>query len=156
MFKTVVWATDGSEAADLALPYVTSLAKESGSAIVVLHVEETFVGRAGGYPLRADAPDISAKIESQAEQLSGAGINARKMMLGGHAGGAAHRIAEAAKEVDADLIVVGTRGHTAFAGLLVGSVTQRLLHVAPCPVLAVPTTGHASKSEGSEAEAATA
>ena len=56
--------------------------------------------------------------------------------------GAAHTIAEEAKEAGADLIVVGTRGHTALAGLLLGSVTQRLLHIAPCPVLAVPPEGH--------------
>jgi nucleotide-binding universal stress UspA family protein len=156
MFKIVVWATDGSEAADLALPYVQELAKEGGASIVVVHVEETFVGRAGGYPLRADEEDIAAKINRQAEELSGAGVNVRKVMLAGAAGGAAHRIADAAAEVDADVIVVGTRGHTALTGLLVGSVTQRLLHVATCPVLAIPATRTASHQEGSEAEATTA
>jgi nucleotide-binding universal stress UspA family protein len=39
---------------------------------------------------------------------------------------------------ESDAIVVGTRGHTPIAGLLVGSVTQRLLHIAPCPVIVVP------------------
>jgi nucleotide-binding universal stress UspA family protein len=53
-------------------------------------------------------------------------------------GGAAHAIAELAESQGADIIAVGTRGHTALAGLLLGSVTQRLLHIAPCPVLAVP------------------
>ncbi len=56
-------------------------------------------------------------------------------------GGAAHSIADAAQESGSDVIVVGTRGHTALGGLLVGSVTERLLHIAPCPVLAVPTRG---------------
>jgi nucleotide-binding universal stress UspA family protein len=36
------------------------------------------------------------------------------------------------------VIVVGTRGRTPLAGLVLGGVTQRLLHIAPCPVLAVP------------------
>ena len=37
--------------------------------------------------------------------------------------------------------MVGTRGHTPLGGMLLGSVTQRLLHIAPCPVLAVPANG---------------
>ncbi len=53
-------------------------------------------------------------------------------------GGAAHPIASIADDADADLIVCGTRGHSAVAGLLLGSVTQRLLHLARQPVLVVP------------------
>ena len=54
-------------------------------------------------------------------------------------GGPAHPIEEIAEEAKADLIVVGTRGHSAIAGLLLGSVTQRLLHIARRPVLVVPS-----------------
>jgi nucleotide-binding universal stress UspA family protein len=50
----------------------------------------------------------------------------------------AQSIANLATEVGADMIVVGTRGHSPVGGVFAGSVAQRLLQVAPCPVLAVP------------------
>ena len=50
----------------------------------------------------------------------------------------AKRLANLARDSSADLIVVGTRGRSALVGAIGGSVTQRLLHVAHCPVLAVP------------------
>jgi nucleotide-binding universal stress UspA family protein len=53
-------------------------------------------------------------------------------------GGPAHAIAAIADETGADLIVAGRRGHSRIRGLLLGSVTQRLLQVAHQPVLVVP------------------
>lgn len=139
MFKKILWATDGSEAADKALPYVQSLAKEGGGSVEVLHVIEHIMGpRAGGEPLRADEPEVRAKLDQQVADLSSAGIDARLNVVEGHQRIAAHAIADAAKESGADVIVVGTRGHTAVGSIVLGSVTQRLLHIAPCAVLAVP------------------
>jgi nucleotide-binding universal stress UspA family protein len=49
--------------------------------------------------------------------------------------------------VAADLIIVGTRGHTALGGLMLGSVTQRLLHIGKCPVLAIPAVAKPAEAE---------
>ena len=138
MFKTIIWATDGSANADRALAYATQLAHEADCPLVAVHSKELLTGRAGGYPLLADEDDVEGKIAKQVEEAKGDGLDARLVFAGGMAGHAANAIAEVAAAHGADLIVVGTRGQTAFAGLMLGSVAQRLLHVAPCPVLAVP------------------
>jgi nucleotide-binding universal stress UspA family protein len=138
MFKTVIWATDGSEAADAALPFAKSLAEGEGHKLVVVHCRELLRGRAGGYPMYADEDELQTKIRLQADELRSEGLDVTLRIETGAAPGAAHVIADVARGFDADVVVVGTRGHTAIGGLLLGSVTQRLLHVAPCPVLAVP------------------
>ena len=45
MFETIVWATDGSDAADHALPYVQGLARVHGATVLVVHSREMLVGR---------------------------------------------------------------------------------------------------------------
>jgi nucleotide-binding universal stress UspA family protein len=140
MFKKVIWATDGSSAADLALPLAQTLAGESHASMVVVYCEEfTLPGKGGGsLPVHANEEQLEEKIQRQVAELSSGGLSASLEMAKSKVGGAAHVIADIAVREQADLIVVGTRGHTALGGLLLGSVTQRLLHIAPCPVLAVP------------------
>jgi nucleotide-binding universal stress UspA family protein len=142
MFKKIVWATDGSENSDRALDYVKTLAREEGASVVAVHCEQFLVAAGGrGAPtLDPEEDEIKVKIAKQVEELKAAGINATVRLGTAPAGasGAAHVIAEVAKEEGADLIVVGTRGHSTFTGLLLGSVTHRLLSVAECPVLVVP------------------
>lgn len=140
MFKTVIWATDGSEAADRALAYAKRLVAESKGSLLVVHAEEHFFGsRIGGYPVFADEEEIEAKIQAQVSELGKEGVPAKLEVIKGRAGQAAYAIAEVARERQADAIVVGTRGLGPVAGLLVGSVTHRLLHTTPCPVLVVPS-----------------
>lgn len=140
MFKKVIWATDGSEAADDAMPHAMELATEHGGELFVVHCEEfTMPPKAGGRFSRfANEEELKVKIERQADELARAGLKTTVQMGTAAVGGAAHVIADAAREEAADVIVVGTRGHTPLGGLLLGSVTQRLLHISPCPVLAVP------------------
>ena len=113
MFRKVVWATDGSAAADLALAHATTLAEDAGGELIILHCEEWMPPgpRSGRHPVHVDEDEVRVKVERQTAE-------------------------------GADVIVLGTRGHTALAGLLLGSVTQRLLHIAPCAVLAVPAAHH--------------
>jgi nucleotide-binding universal stress UspA family protein len=135
MFETVVWATDGSECADRALPYAKQIV--NGGKLVVVHAKEILGGRAGGYPVLADEDDVEATIQQQIAALRAEGLDASFTLATGPQSQAADMIADAAEKVGADLIVVGTRGHAPVAGVLLGSVTQRLLH-GSCSVLAVP------------------
>lgn len=139
-FATVIFGTDGSAGADRALDLARMLASDSGGHLHVVHAEElTLPGKASGrFPVHANEPELRAKIEDQVAQASAAGIDTTLHSHRVSAGGAAHVIADVAGEMGADVIVVGTRGHTPLGGLLVGSVAQRLLHIAPCPVLVVP------------------
>jgi nucleotide-binding universal stress UspA family protein len=142
MFKKIVWATDGSDAADQSLPYVKELATSHGASVVVCHSILTMVGAgAHGAPLaNLGEEEIKAKLSSQVDELTAAGIDAQLKLVGGDTlHGAAHDIVRVADGEGGDLIVAGTRGHTALGGLLLGSVTQRLLHLAHCPVLVVPS-----------------
>src|SRR5471032_1854259 len=76
MFKTVLWATDGSETAALALPYALGLAEPDSAKLVVVHVREIFVGRAGGFPVLADESELRDEIRSQVEKLRDEGLDA--------------------------------------------------------------------------------
>jgi nucleotide-binding universal stress UspA family protein len=140
MYKKVLWATDGSDSADRAMLHAKQLAADAGGSVTVVYCEEfTLPGKGGGsLPIHANEDEIQAKVERQVAELSSNGAPATLEKTTSKVGGAAHAIADIAGREHADVIVVGTRGRTSLAGLLIGGVTQRLLHIAPCPVLAVP------------------
>jgi nucleotide-binding universal stress UspA family protein len=142
MFKTIVLALDGSDAAKSGIPIATELAKLGEGRIVIAHVEERMATK-GRAPQHADEDQIQAELQALVKDLESDGIEASielgDVMAGGS--GVAHAIADIAEKSNADLIVAGTRGHSLIEGLLVGSVTQRLLHLAKQPVLVVPASG---------------
>jgi nucleotide-binding universal stress UspA family protein len=141
MFERVIWATDGSKAADHALPVVRELAQVDSGEVLVVHVmERTLPGRTGGggFPVHADEQELLEKIEGQVRELTSDGLSATLRKGTAPVGGAAQTIAEAASEFGAGAIVMGTRGHSAITGFVLGNTAQRLLHMAHCPVLAVP------------------
>ena len=138
MFKTIVVAVDGSPSSERALDYAVALAKRDASRLVLAHVTELIAGRAAG-TVDLEDDDIVQQLGERAEQISADGLPGTALRVARTmSGGPAHAIAAIATEVNADLVVTGTRGHTALTGLVVGSVAQRLMHVTPCPVLVVP------------------
>lgn len=140
MFKRILWATDGSEAADLALPVVKDLALAHDARIVVFHSDLRMVApHSFGYPVHVDEGELKDKIRRQSQELREAGFETDLDIVSANTiAGAAHDIVDAAERTGADLIVAGSRGHTLLGGLLLGSVTQRLLQIAGCPVMVVP------------------
>jgi nucleotide-binding universal stress UspA family protein len=139
MFKTIMWATDGSENADRALQYAKALAHSEGATLVVAHVVERYASsHAAGLAIYADEAQVEEKLKQLAARLSDEGLTADLKIVSHVGPQPAHELANLAREVGADLIVVGARGHGTITGLLVGSVTQRLHHVTPCPILVVP------------------
>lgn len=137
MFETIVWATDGSELADRALPTVIELARDHNARIVAVHANTLLAGRFGEAPLLSDDPELVAKIEAQVEELREQGLPVELIVATG-TGDATELIVNAARDVEADLIVVGTHGRGGFRSAVLGSVARGLLHRAFCPVLSIP------------------
>jgi nucleotide-binding universal stress UspA family protein len=137
VFNTIVWATDGSEHADQALAVAKTLARENDAALVAVHIVQRYATKTG-LAVYADEGIVKTKLEDTVEQLSKDGYKASLRIINHIGPQPAHAIADVAREMGAGLIVMGTRGHGSISGLLLGSVVQRLLHIAPCPVLAVP------------------
>jgi nucleotide-binding universal stress UspA family protein len=145
LFDTIVWATDGSPTADRALEIARKLAQDDGTSLVVVHVVQHYLSK-GGFPVYPDEEVVKAKLEETVQQLSNDGFRPTLKIVNQVGPQPASSIADVAREVGADLIVTGTRGHGPITGLLLGSVALRLLHISPCPVVAVPV------AEGSHIE----
>jgi nucleotide-binding universal stress UspA family protein len=132
---------DFSDYADEVLDWAIHLAQEHSSTITLLHAYHPpveFQQLEGAYL----PPDFWSNVKTEAEQsLSAYADRARAAGLtcdlSVREGYPATVIEDAAEEIGADLIVIGTRGHTGLKHLLLGSIAERVVQKAPCPVLAV-------------------
>ena len=147
--KRILVATDFGEAADAALAYGKELARAFSAHLDVLHVAENVLARGfGAEGYIASYPDLQQDVEEAARrQLDSllsdedrTTLNARGVILTSNS--PAYTIAAYAKEQGIDLIVTGTHGRGAMAHLLLGSVAERVVRTAPCPVLTVRHPEH--------------
>jgi nucleotide-binding universal stress UspA family protein len=141
--KHILVATDGSDDAGRAIDLAADLVKAYGARLTVLTVggnvsrdELTQLARAEGGI--AEALHLLADrvlLDAGARARRGGATDVRTHLAWGDP---AEAIIEAARREHADAIVLGRRGRGRLAGLVLGSVSQKLVCLAPCPVIVVP------------------
>lgn len=142
--QRILVPTDFSSCSRAGLNYALSWAEHTGARVQVVHVAET--PALVGPDLMVTMPDHPARtiaewIDAEATKAMGrflAEVYRPENVAIESAvfvGDIAERIAMAAKDWRADLIVVGTHGRTGLSHMLMGSVAEKILRVAPCPVL---------------------
>ena len=150
--KRIVCATDFSTTSEAALAEAERLAGQLGAELVLLHVAvEAPLWREGIY-----TPEVRKVFESQ-RQWAVETLAARAAALGANgvpgrvlvkSGSPWREIIDTARDEGAELIVIGTHGRSGLNRMLLGSVAERVVRQAPCPVL---TVGPGVRQEASAA-----
>jgi len=138
--KKILIATDGSRSAREAVAFGLDLAAAQRAEVVVVHVVRAFdvvgawaFGVPSALPHAPSAAD-RAVLEEASSLAEAAGVPAHTAVLRGNP---VDEIVAYADSIDADMIVVGSRGHGRAASTFLGSVSQEVLHEARRPVLVV-------------------
>ena len=148
--RRILVPTDFSSDVDRALEYACELARKFGGEIVLIHVDQLLtpiaIGPAPGAGYDPSALQAVSKVaeeqrkiaerelEKIAERLRAEGFKARYLLK---TGSPFVEIVTAAQHESADLIVISTHGRTGLAHVLMGSVAEKVVRKAPCPVLTV-------------------
>ncbi len=137
MYERLLVAIDQSEVADRVLAAAKDLATLSNAKVWVLHLREReIIGRMGLVPSESD-DEAHQKVKEGVQGLIQAGIDAHGEVREAIYGHAAREIIDEAKERDADVIVMGSRGRGDLAGAVLGSTAHKVIHLADRPVLVV-------------------
>jgi nucleotide-binding universal stress UspA family protein len=144
MFRRILVPLDGSELAERALQPALALARPDGGELILLRVpvmERILMPTSDGYGLlwpdqsveqsQKEATEYLARVQKRHQQP---GFALRTLIAGGDGAGG---IVDAAAAEKVDLIVMSTHGYSGLTRWMLGSVTERVLHSAACPVLVV-------------------
>jgi nucleotide-binding universal stress UspA family protein len=142
--RRILVATDFSEQADRALTLAVRMAKVLRAAIELVHVYPISLFEVTPpfqQPITTEpSPEVMASIErmmgTRASSVRAAGIECTTATWGGRAPD--EEIVDRATKIGADLVVMGTHGRSGIKHALIGSVAERVVRTASCPVLVVP------------------
>lgn len=153
--KRILCPVDFSEFSATAYDYAHSLARHYGARLYIQHVTEPIISISHQYVTQPVIDQILAHQVADAEQKIQELERRRSLDKVEHEivlerGFAGDRILEFAESVEMDLIVMGTHGKRGLDRLVVGSVTERVLRKAHCPVLAVSRPAGATPEAGAE------
>ena len=138
MYDRILVAVDHSEISDRAVLAARDLAVLSKGEVWVLHLREREMGVKTGVLLPDETADeANAQVAASVEVVTQAGVKAHGAVRNTVFGYAAREIVNDAIEVDADVIVMGSRGRGDIAGLLLGSTAHKVIHLSDRPVLVV-------------------
>lgn len=137
MTNTMLLAVDDSAHSQHAAEVCERLASLTKSTVVVMHVHELATGRWGS--MRVDDNTGDAFAETTVKSLQGAGIEAKIDIREARYGQVAQALSTAAEDLDAEVIVLGSRGRSNVAAFALGGVAHKLLHIARRPVMVVPS-----------------
>jgi len=141
--KRILVATDFGEASGVALDRAEALASAFDAQLHLLHVvDEPLHDPWAGYTTAADFANLIERLQEQARrrlegERSRKGIPAERLVLATTWGDPADEILEYAARHEIDLIVCGTHGRRGWNHLVMGSVAERVVRLARCPVLTV-------------------
>ncbi len=145
-FTTILAATDFSEASEQAVSYAASLAREYGATLHLLHVvPDPVLAAAWSEAYAYDLDKLGERLRRDAErQLAERAARIEGIVVTRDAliGRPASIITAMAADRDVDLIVMGTHGRSGVSHLFMGSVAERVVRTAPCPVLTVREGAH--------------
>jgi nucleotide-binding universal stress UspA family protein len=137
MYEKVLAAVDHSEVSERVLTAARDLALLSKGQVWVLHLREReVIPRMGLVPTEPES-DAEAEVTAAVDELTAAGVTAHGVIRDTVFGHAAREIINDAREHQADVIVMGSRGRGDLAGLVLGSTAHKVIHLADRPVLVV-------------------
>jgi nucleotide-binding universal stress UspA family protein len=136
MFNRILVTTEGNESGDAAISFTTALAREHNATVRVVHVNELLVGGRGvAVESELEAMDI---VDQAVARLRGAGVEADGVHFLANCFTVADRIAEAAQDWGADVIVFGSKRRRRFVRFGGSGVRERVTAATGLPTLTAP------------------